>query len=468
MESIKTTEETFNGTYIATSIIKSVKNFENSDALTRKFIVILTDGETTENKFWDYDEEDAIDAANKKGISIIVVGLGNEVKTEYLQKIAKETGGQYIFANNADALESVESAIEASLNYNYVDTDNDGDNDRILIADSGFSPEKDGLPFANPRILYYYDNKALGAGECFGMATFAQLYYKGKLPLTVEEVERHDGAEGLLVTQYIESLGASLKDIEFFKGESNTMAKTTENLASLIVHQAYMEAMTLPSEKVYVRSEENPERLVYNEKYRTIFENSPLFHIGSLNCGENAYWEKGGKKYTKTDYVLFDFNVEFESLTKEEQDAYNIMMTIHNYWARQGSKQLNMYKYNFNTCIIGDMESLDESFNRLIADLNSGIVPIVNGHSHAVNAIALYRDIENPGEYVLEIYDSNHPGETKEVRIERISTDTYFSLTYQDNTNKHVYKLYDTDGTWGEKGKCLGSLSFSVSKTIID
>lgn len=194
LDSIKTTEENFNGTYIAKSIRDALHNFDENANSHRKFIVLLTDGGTTEGGLWDwsfYDEDNAIADANAKNVSIIVIGLGNSVDTEYLTRIANGTGGEYIYANNDDALETVLDMIQAGLNYNMVDTDEDGENDRIMIADSGFDIAKDAVQFDN-YIVQFYNKDGMMEGQCFGLALLTQLHYSGNLPLQGKAVEEHN------------------------------------------------------------------------------------------------------------------------------------------------------------------------------------------------------------------------------------------------------------------------------------
>src|SRR5574344_2129950 len=70
----------FNGTYIAKSINNALESFDEDAMKNKKYIVLLTDGATTEGSgifdFNSYDESDAIKDAKEKNVTVIVVALG--------------------------------------------------------------------------------------------------------------------------------------------------------------------------------------------------------------------------------------------------------------------------------------------------------------------------------------------------------------------------------------------------------
>lgn len=464
LDSIKTTPETFNGTYIANSIKDALENFDATDNEHRKFILLLTDGETTEGGLWDwsfYDENNAIKDANDKNVSIIVVGLGNSVDTEYLTKIANGTGGAYIYANNDNALTDVYDVINAGLNYNMVDSDGDGEKDRILIADNGFDVEKDALSFQNPIVELYYNDNMIGNGLCYGMASFMQLYYAGKLPLVVEEVPRNDASPGLLVVDMIESKAADISEIEFFANEGSSYANSKKNLSDYDVHSLYSMIREADSGDIYERDKDNPKILVYKDEIREMIEASDILAIRRVSSSVDYYWSYDKKAYNGHEKVIFTLNVDSTALEREAMDAYNMMMCIHNYWAGQNLNERISRTYSFCSTALFVPDDQENNFNQLITDLKNGVLPVLNGPSHSINAMALYRDIENPSEYILKVYDSNSPGEEKELRIVKTLRNKY-DISAENWTNDYDYEVIDCEDIFMQGENTAVSIEFEI------
>lgn len=405
LESIKTTKETFNGTYIANAISGALSNFEETDDLNRKFIVLLTDGATTEGSglfnWVTYDEDDAILDAQKKNVAIIVVGLGNSVDTEYLRKIAENTGGAYIYANDSEALEKVHKLINEQINYNMVDSDGDGINDRILVADSGFDVTKDSLYLKNPCVELTYDPYGKNAnhiqgGFCYGISVFQQLYYSNKLPLKVSAVEEHNGAGPLAFNPpIIKSVSADISSVRFFANEGK-YSNTKQNLIEFKGFEKYTEWFTASMTEKFERSETDSDKLVIAKKYRKFFENSALYKPVEKTLDKELIWEGDKKPFTKYIEPVFTFNVDTSKLNEEELETYNVLLMLHNYWAEQKSKRVkNDRIYNLNNAELKE-STREDAFYMLIDDLKNGIIPMMSGPAHTINATALYRDIENP------------------------------------------------------------------------
>ena len=445
LDSIKTTEETFNGTYIAKSIRDALNNFSETDNSHRKFILLLTDGATTEGGLWDwsfYDEDNAIKDANDKNVSIIIIGLGNEVDNEYLMKIANGTGGAFIYANNDNALTELYDTIQAGLNYNMVDSDGDGENDRLLIADTGFEADKNGFRFPNLSIRYNGEN---GGGICYGMAAFAQLYYADQLPLTAKKVEKHDAVPESLFSIMLEADAADISENAFFSSDNN-YANTDQELYQYNLYSLYDYIREAPSEEIYQRDVDNEEKLIFQEDIRKQIEESGILIIIEKSWENGYYWSVDQETYNSVERVIFSFDVNPEELDKEALDAYNLLKFLYNYWATQGWEEVNVREYNLNPKIFTE-DAIEDSFNQMIADLKDGVALTICGASHAITATALYRDIENPSEYILEVYDNNSPGETKEIHITKYEYNK-FSLNETAWFNDYGYEVRDAHNSF--------------------
>ncbi|MCF7799414.1 VWA domain-containing protein [Candidatus Babeliales bacterium] len=115
-------EGTSLGTGLATSVNRLIKSKAKS-----KVIILLTDGVPTPEKI---DPDTAIDLAKQFGIKIYTIGIGNpqgsfinhplfgvqrvrtDIDMQLLEKIAKQTGGQFFMANNPANLRKIYDTID--------------------------------------------------------------------------------------------------------------------------------------------------------------------------------------------------------------------------------------------------------------------------------------------------------------------------------------------------------------------
>jgi hypothetical protein len=135
-------------------------------------------------------EKEARELCKKSNITLITVGIGKQVDTEYLKSFAEDTNGMYFNATNADALEAIYEKIDNFTSYNQVKiTESDTTIQSVVLADSGFSIKDDGLGYKNFRT-----RKFLG-GMSFGISELASKYYSGTLPEKQNDFYVPDGEE---------------------------------------------------------------------------------------------------------------------------------------------------------------------------------------------------------------------------------------------------------------------------------
>ncbi len=111
-------------TYMYSAIDKAMSLFESKDSTIMKLIVVLSDGETADTSKHD----NIVSAANKKGIHIYTVGLGNSSSsyfTSYLKPLANNTGATFYLAANASELTNIYKDISKKIDIT-TDSDNDG------------------------------------------------------------------------------------------------------------------------------------------------------------------------------------------------------------------------------------------------------------------------------------------------------------------------------------------------------
>ena len=389
IESIRTIEETFNGTYIATSIMSAADNFTADYNGNRKFIIILTDGETTEGSGWfgifDYNENDAIDKCKKKNISVITIALGNHVDSAYLQKISSQTGGAYIYANNDSALTEVYNSILTQLVYSTEDTNGDDKVDSYVMADSGFDMSKDAFSFEN--FDSWIPGDKTSGGFCYGMALIAQTFYNGNVNLDGDAYDakfqnlRHNESFsfcGYDITECLEGI----KNLRDYKND--TLSK-------------YQEYWSIPSKEKYTLKDGvlklNDEILKqYNNKY---------FKKHTISCKEGKW---GNDTYTKYEVLILDVKGYIES--GEKNLDMEMVCALYWSWGIQMSTQDGIQLIDYS---LGKVN--EDGFMKVVERINSGVPLIVSyqltNSGHSINAMRILRDINNPQVFYLECYDNN-------------------------------------------------------------
>ena len=112
------------GTVLARAIVTGANRLRNSHAKS-KIMILLTDGEPSED---DISPDIAIEIAKELGIKIYTIGIGEELmRTDFfgrlhrigrvnsvlLQKIARETGGNYFEAKKSNDMREIYNTIDA-------------------------------------------------------------------------------------------------------------------------------------------------------------------------------------------------------------------------------------------------------------------------------------------------------------------------------------------------------------------
>ncbi|HTF99862.1 MAG TPA: VWA domain-containing protein [Nitrospirota bacterium] len=85
----------------------------------RRAVIVLTDGIANRGAL---DIDQAIGAAVKAYVSVYVIGLGKDVRTERLERIAEETGAFYFFTPAPDGLAQIYDTISRRIRGEYIVT----------------------------------------------------------------------------------------------------------------------------------------------------------------------------------------------------------------------------------------------------------------------------------------------------------------------------------------------------------
>lgn len=399
----------FNGTYISTSIYHALDNF-SADSDRRQFIVLLTDGETTEMHgigaiFSDAKKlEDTIRKAQQKNVSVIVVALGREVNVQYLSAIESGTNGSYIHANNADAMDDLYNAILDAAHLNLVDQNKDGEYDSLSVADSGFRAEVNGLPIRNC-LVKGIDYECLGI--CYGISSFVSLYYQEKLPTSMDDMSRTDWNLWALRLLYPEA--TQPVRIQGYDANSLVQAGLATDTSGAL---NYSFDLGKWNSKIMRR---------YGEYFAWTLS-STYYKKGTSTTAAldvNMFSQKGmdiinGEEFMdvtivgKTAYPILDLSADFASLSDDGQKTMALLRILMRYQVTQyDTPTFENYVYYFTN----DFSIIEHS-------LNSGIPLMLVTSNHAVNVCRIRQNLTNPNLFYLDLYDSNYCGETTTMNAE--------------------------------------------------
>jgi VWFA-related protein len=123
----------------------------------RRAVIVLTDGKANRGSI---DIDQAIDSAVKAYVSVYVIGLGEDVRTARLERIAGETGGTYFFTPSEEGLAGIYETISRRIRNEYVVTYDTGQRGEYLRK---VSVELKGGPAAE-RLYFQPHSSLFGAG----------------------------------------------------------------------------------------------------------------------------------------------------------------------------------------------------------------------------------------------------------------------------------------------------------------
>lgn len=412
IDNIKETLNSMNGNFITSTEGTNINNAltkgmrEFSDDSDNKYIVILTDGQDT--KLSESRIQNIIETATKNDIKICTVGFGDASYNVALSNIANGTGCKFYSSSNALGLTELFESISAELDDNLVDLNGDSEVDGILSADSGFVVNRDGFSFPN------YGTNLSGGGHCYGMATFAELYYKKVLPLKMDTITLKN------VQSYPYDLNGT-----YFENYSNLYDyKLQTNLLKYTFGHDYFGEET-PSDLRTL----SDTRLLFNEVYKNEIEAGNMYDIieteTSLSPEQQlAHW---GVNYESAESIQLNEDKMQESSTISNDDL-QLFNAIYAGFIRQQdtveySSGMDIILWLRNALGTEEISYNGRAgfINILTTRLNNKEAPVISssytGGFHAINAISLIQSTSNPNEYSIGVYDNNYPGEKRYVKI---------------------------------------------------
>lgn len=392
------------GTDIVNALNKAIDEF--SEETDNKYIILLTDGQDSSlNRY----VERIIDNANENNVKICAIGFGGSTYNTPLANISNATGCNFFSSTDANGLTELFDNVNTELSNDLVDVDGDGENDGILIADSGFIVNRDGFSFSN------YGSDLSAGGHCYGMATFAELYYLKKLPLSLDSKKIGED------TSYAYDLNGTYFD----DYESLYDYKLQTNALKYYFGYDYFNE-EMPSDFRTVKDN----TLTYSDTYLDEIEASGLFDLieGKSSLSKEEQMEKYGFNYEKgINALLSEQKMQNSSvIAKDDKNMFNAIYAsfIKQNTAKHYSSGMDFILFLRN--LFGTEDVVYDGKNGFINVLTSRLRagdPLVmsssfSGGLHAVNAISLVQDTENPNYYYIGVYDNNYPGEKRYVDLE--------------------------------------------------
>lgn len=392
------------GTNIGNALTKGIGEFSNDS--DNKFIIILTDGQDSS---LSSSTKKIIEQANSNDVKICSIGFGGGSYNTELSNISNGTGCKFFSSSNVNGLTELFENVGAELDDDLIDIDNDGKVDGLLVAVSGFVVNRDGFSFQN------YGTNLSSGGHCFGMATFAELYYKKLLPLNLDSKVSDDER----------SYEYDLTDT-YFKNYNNLYDYKLKTNALKYVFGFDKFEEKSPVDFRLLKDDV----LVINDKYKKEIEDQMIFDIKTeeSELSKEQQIEKYGLNYKSAENILLNedkmqkssifnnddkqmFNAIYASFIKQETETFYSSSTNFTLWLRNA----------FGTETTGYTGA--SGFINIIKSRLNDHDPLVMSSSyseglHAINAISLVQDIENPNYYYIGVYDNNYPGEKRYVDLE--------------------------------------------------
>ncbi len=385
LEGIRDLDEFFDGTHSQTALMNCIDEFDNSDGgKYRNVIVMLTDGQSDESN--PVSVETIIEAAKEKNIIVLTVGLGRDIDRAWLQELASETGGKYYSASDANALNDVYKQIVTTLNYDIVEFKNNDDSVRgYSLYNTGFDPKVNGFDFKNFRTT-------TTASVDFGMAMLARDWYIGNVKMSLGDIEPGDKSD-----IKVNAEGYDLGGTEIEKAYNDRTP--LHSLPCELFSDKYADVSQ------YLDFDSDGDVLKIIDDYQFDCKNKGWVPVKTPIKGGNLSW--------KTVELL---SLDIAGASSKIASGYSKSdAEFAKCLYRLNAIQWDDSSYEFN------LNEGDEKFDLIVEQLSLGI-PVVStiDDTHTVNIIGLVQDSECHRKYILQVYDNNYPGETKELYIEKL------------------------------------------------
>ena len=393
------------GTNISNAIRSGAREFSAKAGL--KTLILLTDG--SDNGDLAQQVNNIVNEMLGQNVRVCMVGFGEGAYSNDLSIITRKTGCRYFSSTDVTGLDEVFKNLEILLSDELADIDGDGKMDGFMMADNGFIVTRDGFSFGN------YSSDLMTDGHCYGMATFAQLYYAKKMPL------RHDAIKSAGLSSYAYNLNWS-----YFKDYQNLYDYKLKTNALKYVPQfgfgyfGEQEPINMYSIKDGV--------INYTEDVRSKIDETGLYEYynDKPSYKSDAQIQKYGFSYSAMVKARLS-----ETKIQNSANINDIDRSLFNAIYASQIRQTTVKMYSsgsaigINSAVANNNTKHMTNSNDFISLLSSRIsrleAPVIlayfSGGLHAMNAINLVQDAKNSNHYYIGVYDGSYPGEKRYLEL---------------------------------------------------
>ncbi len=395
------------GTDISGALLEGMEDF--ADDGDDNFLVILTDGE---DSGLASSIGKIIDRANEKRVRVCAVGFGDGAHNTELANVSTGTGCFFSSSDGTEGLVEAFERIGTEVDDDFVDIDEDGQTDGLLVADSGFVVNRDGFSFKN------YSSNLVG-GHCYGMATFAELYYKKMMPMKADSITV-EGLEPSYAFDLSDTYFSSYGDLYDYKLKTNALKYLPYFGFSYFGEESPANVKTVVDET-----------FAFNDEYKKEIENAGLYDIKKKeleDMSSEEKIEKYGADFQDYEYVALNedkmqdnkkiknedkqlFNAIYASFIKQSEMAFYSSSMDAMLWLREHLVHTEDIDYAGEAGFMNILKARLDDRDPLVIGSNFS----VGRGLHAINAISLVQDLADPNFYHIGVYDNNFPGEKRYV-----------------------------------------------------
>lgn len=426
INSLKEDCQNFNGTEMSGAVRKYANTFD-FDTPGVKYMIVLTDG--TDSGLFTYEVPNYnLSSYKKKGIKIITIGLGTGVKSEYLQRIANGTDGAYLYASDANMLETLIGIIENSIKNQ--ETTTIDDKEVTLIADSGFEVTRDGFSFSN------FGSLDSPGGNCYGFSYLTKLIYLNQLPISAPY------KSGGIMEENGELIEYTLTE----KNQERLKKGNVYNTKLDSEYEYFLNLSELPDDYRYLGEDGIP---YLNEKYKT--RAVSLGYVPMMKENEIKL-TIDGKESTYSKYESLGYlNVKDAKIDDKYKDDYQVLQLINRNYRVQMHHIVNLIAGHLERQMQGKTYDYEKEVKQVVKELKIGspallsITASIGNHSVLATKVYKSNDLE---EYTIGIYDSNTPGEEGQAHLKRqtmyypFSETTYYDFHYNGGGIEFTKLIY--------------------------
>ena len=421
------------GTFIGEGLFRGVDELEGKDGM--KFVILLSDGDDSAylNPSWYQNTvlNNAKDAAIRNNIQVITVGLGSGVNVNKLKSLSSATGGRYYSAANSEALIALFAGLAEEMSdvVDKIDLDKNGEKETeaIVVADSGFRAEKNGVAYSN------FSSTVSTGGQCFGFSALTSGYYNKNIPSTNELIVVEKDIGGEIELEYDLTKLGNEKNIINIKSETLAQLDKLYNASVL-----FSEDKNNPSAvKMYESEIKNGRRNLTDEAKEILKEIAVIIYdVPVLD-------DNGDVEYVYEEYYL---DIESEKMSKLSQAEQQLLKTIVYYANTQKVNPIGQVLASENKFF----KKIDMDFEQLESLLKSQGATMISfrgsAGGHATVAQRILQDAKNDNIYYIEMYDNNYPKAVSYIKVEKTKkifggySYSYSLLT--DYTNERLGKAF--------------------------